>query len=65
MLHTSQVFVATNHVLDCLDYKARHLSLKENGMRHGLGRHEKKNRLQTVLMFLRTLTLVKIIYSTN
>ena len=35
--------------------------LKENGTRHGHGTHEKKNRLQTLLMFLRTFTLVKII----
>ena len=36
-------------------------SLKENGTRHGRGTHEKKNRLQPLLMFLRTFTLVKII----
>ena len=36
-------------------------SPKENGTRHGSGTHEKKNRLQTLLMFLRTFTPVKII----
>ena len=41
-------------------YEERLFSLKENGMRHGFGTHEKKNRLQTLLMFLRTFTLVKI-----
>ena len=34
-------------------------------MRHGGGTHEKKNRLQTLLMFLRTFTLVKIILLTK
>ena len=36
-------------------------SQEENGMTHGPGTHEKKNRLQTLLLFLRTFTLVKII----
>ena len=37
------------------------ISLKENETRHWRGTHEKKNRLQTLLMFSRTFTLVKII----
>ena len=46
------------------------LTLKENGTRHGRGTHKKKNRLQTLnnsslLIFLRTFTLVKIIKLTN
>ena len=36
-------------------------SLKENGTKHGRDTHKKKNRLQPLLMFLRTFTLVKII----
>ena len=36
-------------------------SLKENGTRHCRGTHEKKNRLQPLLLFLKTFTLVKII----
>ena len=47
------------------DYEERWLSLKENGTRNGHGTCEKKNRLQTLLTYLGTFTLVKIIYSTN
>ena len=35
--------------------------MKENGTRHRRGTQEKKNRLQALLMFLSTFTLVKII----
>ena len=42
------------------DYEERLFSLKENGTRHGRGTHEKKNRLQPLLVFLRIFTLVKI-----
>ena len=42
------------------DYEERLFSIKENGTRHGRGTHEKKNRLQPLLMFLRIFTLVKI-----
>ena len=43
------------------DYEETLFSLKENGTRHGRGTDEKKNRLQTLLMFLRIFTPVKII----
>ena len=39
----------------------RLFSLKEDGTRHGHGTHKMKNRLQTLPMFFRTFTLVKII----
>ena len=43
------------------DYEETLFSLKENGTRHGRGTDEKKNRLQTLLMFLKIFTPVKII----
>ena len=36
------------------DYEKRLFSLKENGTGYGLGTHEKENKLQTLLMSLRT-----------
>ena len=44
-----------------LDYEETLFSLKENGTRHGRGADETKNRLQTLLVFLRIFTPVKII----
>ena len=41
------------------DYEERLFSLKENDTRRGRGTHEKKNRPQTFLMFLRNSHLSK------
>ena len=42
-----------------------HLNIKKNGNRQGRGTHQKENRLKTLLIFLRTFTLVKIMELTN